>query len=196
LLLLRHPLLRFVRPPLTNLQFLLVILYIFPAPAATAARDEYNKVQAKVDKMKKKVEEAEAFLNKDYGAENQFYKLSGQCFDITLKQYVYEICPYDSAKQKEGHSSTSLGRWGGFATNAQGAMTMKFEGGQTCWQGPARSLTAIMKCGAENKVLAVDEPSKCVYEMQFATPAVCNPQHAAVLRSNLAAQLSGEHDEL
>ena len=55
-----------------------------------------------------------------------------------VDKYTYEICPYGSARQKEGGSTTSLGNWGGWENNHS---TMKFQGGTACWQGPARSIT-------------------------------------------------------
>ena len=149
--------------------------------------------------MQKKVEETETWLTKDYGKENEFSKFEGQCFELTLKQYVYSVCPYEKATQKEGHSSTSLGNWQGFKFNAKGEPTMEFTGGQSCWQGPQRSMAVKMICGKENKPLSVEEPSKCVYEMAFATPAVCSAAHAQALRLNLQSQLNDEdsgHGEL
>jgi protein kinase C substrate 80K-H len=147
--------------------------------------------------MQEKIKQHEEFLKKDYGTANEYYKLSEKCFDITLKQYVYEICPYNEAKQKEGSSSTSLGRWTGFGKHKDGSPTMLFTGGQTCWQGPQRSITVIMKCNSENKVMSVEEPNKCVYEMVFGTPAVCDISHIQALKLNLAAALEGiDHDEL
>ena len=54
-----------------------------------------------------------------------------------MDKYVYEICPYGSAAQKEGHSRTSLGNWQGFKDNYS---IMSFTGGQHCWNGPLRSM--------------------------------------------------------
>ena len=30
-----------------------------------------------------------------------------------------------------------------------------------------------IRCGVENKLLSVDEPSRCAYLMEFATPCAC-----------------------
>ncbi len=58
-----------------------------------------------------------------------------------MDKYVYEICPYGSAAQKEGHSRTSLGNWQGFKDNYS---TMSFTGGQHCWNGPLRSMQVCL----------------------------------------------------
>jgi protein kinase C substrate 80K-H len=104
------------------------------------------------------------------------------------------VCPYGSAKQKEGHSSTSLGSWSGF--DDVDRTHLKFTGGQTCWQGPQRSLTVKLRCGEADTLLTVDEPSKCVYEMTMQTPAVCQEAHVHAIRQTLEGKPVHEHDEL
>lgn len=134
-------------------------------------------------------------LERDYGADGQFSHMDGACFSMAIKQYTYEVCPYSNAAQKEGSGSTSLGQWDGLVRSDDGAYTMKFARGQSCWQGPQRSLTVHLRCGAEDKPIAVEEPSKCVYEMVMETPAVCNLEHAQALRMNLEGGGQEEEEE-
>ena len=54
-----------------------------------------------------------------------------------MDKYVYRVCPYRSAEQKDGGMSTQLGSWKEFR---DGYRTMVFEGGQQCWNGPPRSI--------------------------------------------------------
>ena len=97
------------------------------------------------------------------GPNGEFATLEGKCFSIKQRQcvrcasllvltavlrarhrYTYEICPYDKARQKEGHSETNLGTWKGWDTDKPGDgkySTMLFKDGDRCWQGPERSMT-------------------------------------------------------
>ena len=45
--------------------------------------------------------------------------------------------------------------------------------GAQCWQGPARSMSVALECGAETQLLSVEEPSRCVYVSRMSTPAMC-----------------------
>ena len=50
---------------------------------------------------------------------------------------------------------------------------MKYDGGAQCWNGPVRSVVVNLRCGVTNEVTAASEPSRCEYELDFNTPAVC-----------------------
>lgn len=146
-----------------------------------AAQEALNRVQKKLD-------DANEWLQADYGTDLAFASFVGQCFTYNHNQYVYEMCPYDSAKQKEGASATSLGQWDGIKPRTDGddtTLTLTFTNGQHCWQGPARSLTVLLRCGVENVIRSVEEPSKCVYEMVFSTPVVCDMERARRLQKEL-----------
>ena len=51
-----------------------------------------------------------------------------------------------------------------------------------------------MECGVEDKLLSVEEPETCVYEMRLTTPALCNPQADPVGMDDSAG--GGGHVEL
>ena len=62
----------------------------------------------------------------------------------TPRRYVYKLCPFDKVTQrnKDGGAETSLGDkmiWVDKETTKY--TIMKYEGGTTCWNGPARSTT-------------------------------------------------------
>jgi protein kinase C substrate 80K-H len=120
--------------------------------------------------------------------------MSGQCFTYSQAQYTYEMCPYGDASQKEGGSSTKLGGWEGWKVREDGVKLLNFVNGQTCWQGPARSLTVVTRCGVNNEIKGVEEPSRCVYEMEFTTPAVCSEEHAKKLQQELEDQMTTEDE--
>lgn len=48
--------------------------------------------------------------------------------------------------------------------------------GTRCWNGPERSVKAMIECGLENEIIEVSEPEKCEYHFRMLSPAVC--QHA------------------
>jgi protein kinase C substrate 80K-H len=65
---------------------------------------------------------------------------------------------------------------------------MHYTGGQTCWQGPARSTAVTLVCSgtSEMKISNVDEPSRCVYTMVMTTPAACKKSDLEELEKQLA----------
>lgn len=89
------------------------------------------------------------------GPNDVFLSLEGKCFEKTVNQYVYEVCPFNAAFQKEGSRKTSLGYalarqsfmvWlkvlcRTFSDWAEKYSRMSFTEGERCWNGPKRSVT-------------------------------------------------------
>lgn len=50
---------------------------------------------------------------------------------------------------------------------------MKWENGDTCWNGPARSVSVNVECGEDVAIETFSEPSKCEYVARVRSPAVC-----------------------
>lgn len=75
---------------------------------------------------------------------------------------------------------------------------MRYEGGQSCWNGPQRSTLVVLGCSEEGEVWKVVEEEKCVYRMEVGTPAVCESATAGGNGSGngKAASGKGEKDEL
>ena len=134
------------------------------------------------------LEAAEADLKTDFGPDGVFFSMKGSCFPFKQGQYNYEACPFGSAKQDH----TSLGTFQGWGVDgaANDYSKMRFSGGATCWNGPARSLRLDFECGAKDEVLAIDEPEKCTYVARMATPAACDARAARAL----LLDLDQEHD--
>merc|ERR1712227_1140567 len=104
------------------------------------------------------------------------------------KKKFYKMCPFDQCSQrsKSGGAETRLGSWGEWTgPDHSRHSSMKFVGGQTCWNGPARSTAVYLHCGGDNSLTAVSEPNRCEYEMHFTTPAACH-----------LTQPGSSHDEL
>lgn len=144
---------------------------------ADQARENFNKVDKQYTDLEKEIQDIQKKLNNDYGSSDEFYPLLGQCFEYTESQYVYKLCPYERASQrsKSGGSETSLGRWGKWVEkdgNKYSAMLL--DNGQSCWNGPNRSVKVILHCSVKNELVAASEPNRCEYEFKFLTPSACS----------------------
>ena len=54
------------------------------------------------------------------------------------------------------------------------AAVLSYEGGDRCYNGPARSCEVQLTCGEEHAVLSVAEPDVCTYQIHMTSPAVCS----------------------
>jgi protein kinase C substrate 80K-H len=155
---------------------------------ADAARSAYESLRGTVTDLENKIGDLRDLVDRDYGDAEEFAALTGLCFEYPDNEYLYKICPFDSATQspKSGGGSTSLGNWDRWE---DGYNVMKFTGGQSCWNGPSRSMTVTVQCGLETTVLSVGEPSKCEYVARMETPAAC-------VDPNTVQDSAAGHDEL
>ena len=128
----------------------------------------------------------------DFGEKNIFASLFDECYSTKIGKYDYEFCPFDEAKQKEGHSSTSLGKFKEFGYNEKKELMMKFDDGQKCWNGPKRSADVLFKCDTENEIIGVNEPSTCKYSMTFHTPLACKQEELDRLSNIIQNQFKTE----
>lgn len=150
---------------------------------AEEARRGYNEADRDFKNIQSEISKLEVYLQKDFGPEDEFATLEGQCFDYHDYEYIYRLCPFDKAtqQQKSSSSETRLGtfsHWeGGAESNepiTQSYNTMVYENGQSCWNGPSRSVHVDVKCGgADSKLTGVSEPNRCEYRFEFETPAAC-----------------------
>ena len=90
-------------------------------------------------------------------------------------------------KPKKGGAHTAMGNFVGFdsefvdesvGSDGRGLGTgerlvMKYENGQSCWNGPSRSTRVILACAENEEIWKVSESEKCVYRMEVGTAAVC-----------------------
>lgn len=101
--------------------------------------------------------------------DDSFLGLDGTCYSSKLGEYAYEICPFNNVTQRGIHGAVQLlGRWQGWREGQ-----MQYGDGSHCWQGPQRSASVKIQCGAVNEILAASEPSVCRYALTFSTPAAC-----------------------
>ncbi|KAL5256381.1 hypothetical protein ACHWQZ_G011566 [Mnemiopsis leidyi] len=132
----------------------------------------YNEAKNRHDGVKRQLDDVKKLNNIDFGAEEEFFVLKGQCFEKRDEQYTYKLCPFDRSDQ----DGTNIGRWDSWELGADGVNhynVMMYNKGNSCWQGPQRSTRVEVICGQENQIISASEPAKCEYAYVFATPAAC-----------------------
>lgn len=78
---------------------------------AKKARDEYKEAEAKFQDIQTKIRELETLLEIDFGPNGEFMPLKEQCFELQDNEYVYKLCPFETATQRSqnGGMETNLG---------------------------------------------------------------------------------------
>ena len=153
------------------------------------ARNALKAAQDGLNDNKKQLDEHKDDLSKDYGKDDVFRALKGQCFSKDSGEYNYELCWLDKTRQKskKGGSQTIMGNFARFDTvtvddelppDGKGLgsgerVALRYENGQHCWNGPNRSTLVVLACAEKDEVWKITEEEKCVYRMEVGTPAVC-----------------------
>lgn len=171
--------------------------------AANEARNQYSIADREFREIDKELTDIRNSLEKDFGPEEEFAVLNGECFTYEDREYVYKLCPFDKAIQqpKNGGAETRfktfffflnfckflfffrLGNWESW----QGSdyRHMLYSNGAGCWNGPARSALIELECGLDTRILGVSEPNRCEYFFKMQSPAACTTTTA-----------NSSHDEL
>ena len=85
--------------------------FVVSPVAADAARSEHSAADASLRAIADELRDLESFVAMDFGADRALAPLYKKCVSLVIRQYTYEVCFFDRATQREGHSSTSLGTW-------------------------------------------------------------------------------------
>eukprot|EP00474_Spongospora_subterranea_P003050 CRZ03508.1 hypothetical protein [Spongospora subterranea] len=163
--------------------------------AAKEARHQLSVAESELASLRKEFDDTSKLLETDFGPRDAYFGLHSECVSFISGRYTYRICPFKDVSQSEGGSSISLGK---FDTWGDNYSTWMFTNGQRCWNGPERSTKVHLSCGSSNQVLSMSEPSTCVYEMHFQTPASCSETELERIQDNLTALQPKTHvrDEL
>lgn len=173
--------------------------------AVTDARNRLDAAKKDLENSNNDLKSHKEDLEKDFGPDDVFRALKGQCVSTDSGEYTYEVCFLDKTTQKpkKGGGHTNMGNFVGLErimvdddlpSNGKGLgsgerIAMKHENGQHCWNGPNRSTMVVLACSEENEVWKIMEEEKCVYRMEVGTPAVCEA-------SNGGARSAQAKDEL
>lgn len=157
----------------------------------TSARDARNAAERELTKQSKALESEEEDLKKDYGPDDVFRALKDKCTTVEAGEYTYELCWFRKTmqKSKKGHGNTGMGdfaridrevadeeeRHDGKGLGSGERMVLRYENGQSCWNGPRRRTDVWLGCAETEEIWRVSESQKCVYKMEVGTPAACEP---------------------
>lgn len=156
---------------------------------ANEARTRFDDAARNLRDIQREIKQIEESLEKDYGKEDEFAYLVGECYEYTDREYTYKLCPFDEVSQrpKDGGSETRLGSWNSWVDNKYDVMF--YSGGQSCWNGPQRQAHVRLTCSTNTEVVGASEPSRCEYLLEFHTPAAC-------LMKDIKETIIDQHDEL
>lgn len=157
--------------------------------AVTEARARVDAVQRELDTLRTQRDEKQSAASERYGPDDAFRALKDTCVSKDAGEYTYELCWLKEVTQisKKGGTRNNMGRFDSFDSlyvdedvSADGKglgvgerVTMKFDNGAHCWQGPDRSTTVVLGCAENEEIWKIMEEEKCVYRIEAGTPAVC-----------------------
>lgn len=163
--------------------------------AVSTAREAYQSVSDDLNSKQTSLGELQRDLGFDYGEQDIFRALKDSCISKDSGEYEYELCWLGSTKQKskKGGGNTGMGNFVRFdkevfdeevGADGKGVgqgerIVMRYEGGQTCWNGPARETLVVLACAEKDEIWKVVEREKCLYRMDVGTPAVCEKPQSA-----------------
>jgi protein kinase C substrate 80K-H len=160
--------------------------------ALKAARKTLSDTKLSLSNAQRELENHKSDLSKDYGPDSIFRALKSTCIEKDAGEYTYELCFLGSTKQKpkKGGADQNMGNFVSFDTEVADEeispdgkglgkgerITMRYENGGHCWNGPARSTLVVLACAEREEIWKISESEKCVYRMEVGTAAVCRLQ--------------------
>lgn len=147
-----------------------------------------SSIQKSINEHTSKINSLEREINslqeiRDYGPDDAWLAVDGECMSLRVIEYLYEVCIFGEATQKNDDNSVSIGRFTNFDPTTY--LTMMFENGQGCWNGPSRSIRVDFECGPVMKLIDVTEPQMCTYTAKAQSPLACSSESHTNAHSEL-----------
>ena len=159
-----------------------------------AAREAFEAVERELKSRTKDRDNQQTDLDKNYGPSDIFRALHGKSVSLDSGEYTYELSWLErtTQKSKKGHGDTNMGnfqridwetaddeeRLDGKSLGRGQRMVLRYDDGQSCWNGPRRRTDVWLGCSETEEVWRVSESEKCVYKMEVGTPAACEVEEA------------------
>jgi len=107
-----------------------------------------------------------------------FLPLNGKCFEERIGRYLYEICPFRNVTQLDKQASWNpfygiLGIYSGWETDTAFDAQV-YTDGTACGGNIKRQTTVAFRCAEQYRIFNVEEPTTCVYKLEFDLPEACN----------------------
>jgi protein kinase C substrate 80K-H len=79
--------------------------------ALQKARDAHSKAVAETNRLRSDVDQVSKKLSADYGPEDIFLAIKGECISLNTGEYTYEVCIMEKVTQKsnKNNADTNLG---------------------------------------------------------------------------------------
>eukprot|EP01028_Stygiella_incarcerata_P008534 TRINITY_DN37293_c0_g1_i1.p1 TRINITY_DN37293_c0_g1~~TRINITY_DN37293_c0_g1_i1.p1 ORF type:complete len:436 (-),score=154.97 TRINITY_DN37293_c0_g1_i1:1274-2581(-) len=151
----------------------------------TVRESELESLKGRIQEKKRELGEVESEENSlrkvaeaDFGPSDVFYPLDGKKFVLKTREYEYELNMFGEVVQKDrsnGQRVATMGRfekWDAYSDQSP-FLVQHYKDGDTCWNGPRRTLALNIECGERNEWIMVEEPSRCTYVGKFISPAAC-----------------------